>query len=500
MCGRRQSMIMWFVFGLFIVFGGVLSAPERAVCDTPFPARESRAAFYHAMDKVQIGWSEAQVRDILGPPDDVLPSYNSIDREYGYGTWYYGTNGHNTLATLGSVEFQAGKVEYVVGSHGDPPSSELISDAELVEAMRRMYRPPGYEKGFWSRSDSLHLVQASNLLIPKGQEKALAIIGEYTRIEADGFDEDIWLYWLVRTMFRSKLPDGVFPVPGIGLITPAPPKDRRKWPTFPVMTIDDVPFNLCRGALLMGLGEPFKEYLQKHKSEWIIRHKQLRPPDDPFPVSKKLIACSRVDPDKTLFPVPYLYDDRDALQEILTLVRTAYRPKATKPCCCCIDWADYDKYHKEFLALGCRWDEEKQMYVRKNGIVLPDPNNSFPQFECHFHDIPGLDITITLSRENNSIVNYSVSTKEQGTKTIQSAIAVFEDTGKNAELNWVSINDPASIGTLAMTRQQVLTSPPHEVQPDGHNISSCINLAKGRHMRCVILYDGKRYISPVYIL
>ncbi len=69
---HRSIKLVFACFG--IALAGLASA---------YPARESRAAFAQAMSQLKEGSTEAEVRAILGPPDDILkPSdaLNGFDR------------------------------------------------------------------------------------------------------------------------------------------------------------------------------------------------------------------------------------------------------------------------------------------------------------------------------------------------------------------------------------------------------------------------------------
>jgi len=478
---------------VLLVFAGALLLSGRAVFSAAVPARESRVAFCRAMAKVQDGWSKVQVRELLGQPDDVWPG-NDSRVMYGDVVWCYGTNGHHTLPTLGHVRFQKGKVSEIVGGWGDPPSPEVICEVELVDALRQIYRPPGII--FQTGSDSQRLIQVSNLLIPKGQEKALAIIGEYDRIW-ERFNYGNWLFWLVRVMFTSKLPNGIFAVPEGGLLKPKSLEELKKWPTYPVVIIDDVPVCLYFGGVFFAHPEEFFTYFQDHQKEWTIKRTMLRAPDDPFPIYKKLITSDYWPFPPTDFKEHFYWNEGYALKEILTLVQTAYSPQWSMMNSMYINGLDYDKYHKEFKALGCRWDTEKQMYMRKDGVVLPYPVDDFPQYQYHFRGIPSLDITITFSRDNILLVDSTLIVKELGTKKIRNAILVVENPDSKAELDWVYINDPTHASKVTMTKQKILASPPHKAQSE-NGATSRFELAKGKRVRFVILYGGKKYASPIY--
>ena len=318
------------------------------------------------MARVGDGLSQNEVKRLLGPPDDVWPPNDSENYVMAGDTaWCYGTNGHHTLPTLGYVMFRDWKVLYAHGGYGEPPSSRIIGEDELVASMRRLYRPR--DASLSSQLDTLRLLQSANVLISLGREKALAVLGEYSRVGSDGPWGGDWLFWLVHVAFQSKLPGGVFPVP---MIAVDPPKDLRLWPAYPLLLVDDVPFCVPRQINLGGHPEEFGSYLYKHGKEWAIRTAPLRPPDDPFLSYEKLIRSATWQQGRDYGPgwdAGFIEGiDRDtAFGQVIALVRTVYRPVI-------VSWArseDFEKDHREFLALGCRWDDSRQMYVRKDGTV-----------------------------------------------------------------------------------------------------------------------------------
>jgi hypothetical protein len=463
----------------------------------------NRAEFVRSLSRVKENWTQDQVRRSLGPPEDIWPANDSSRYvRYGYEVWCYGTSGHHTLPTLGRVEFSEGKVTYVIGGQGNPPSKAVIGEEELRDAMRRMYRPRSRVRSL--AGDSQRLIQVSNLLIRKGQEKALAILAEYYRIGADSHLDDEWLFWLVRVMFTSNRPGGTFSVPGIGAINPAPPTDLSRWPTYPLFTIRDVPISLFRGATLMGLPEPFDAYLRSHQEDWSIRKTTLDPPDDPFPCYQELVESSawsfpRVDPTKTRFAVPYLEDEGYALSEILSLVRSAYRPKGMEESVGYVNGLDYEKYHLEFLALKCRWDASSQQYVRGDGSVLKEPIYEYPQLQHEFKGIPGLHITITFSRSDDGSIEYMADCTELGRSKIGNAVLVGEEPDEGSELHWCALNDSSHAAPWDTTKDKVLAEPAHASSPGTQmSTGSGFSLAKGKRVRFVVLLGKKRYESPIF--
>jgi hypothetical protein len=116
-----------------------------------------------------------------------------------------------------------------------------------------------------------------------------------------------------------------------------------------------------------------------------LRASTLRPVDDPFKALINLMDGSSSPLDiiaddggnepRTLNHAQSLgYIEVTMLAEVLTLVRTAYKPAARDAIR--DDRQRYrselKRFHREFLALKPRWDEGRQVYVRGDGTTLPE--------------------------------------------------------------------------------------------------------------------------------
>lgn len=346
--------------------------PEKSAA-----VRWDRASFAHAISKIEPGWprvpgsrgtvvisrreprvwTKKDVLHILGKPDVIRPYLRlgevgpSPDRGE---TWCYGTNGPNTMATLGAIVFFDGKVSLVFGGHDAPPPTTVISERELVAAMRFMSRDPSYVN---YDTDALRYIQVANMLISKGRRKVLAILGEYDRV-SDKQRECDWLFWLVRVAFTSTKPGGVFVIPLNGT-SQVSDHQLRAWPTYPIVTIDDVPYYLDFGwRITTGQPQEFSWYMEDHEKEWVLRSKPIVPPDDPFLSYKKLMASR--------FWATGQSDERGlVLEQVLALVKDAYQPRDLTPSQETSPTALYQTYHRAFLRLGCHWDRKRQTYVRR---------------------------------------------------------------------------------------------------------------------------------------
>jgi len=300
------------------------------------------------------GWTRAEVRAEVGRPDEVDS----------HGNWCYGTNGAESMATLGTVVFERGRVSHVYGAEEEPPPVSVISEAGLVAGMRALFRnKQGDDRA--ADEDPLRLIRAANLLIAMGQTKAIAVLDEYARISSGQFD-DVWLYYLVRAAFTSKLAGGEFFLPWGGMINPIPEAQLRKWPTYPTVVIDDVPFCFTRSEIMNGFASRFEWYLLDHQNEWLLRKEPLVPPGDPFLCYRKLVSSQVwaviAEYSQGGFSPQSTRDiERRTIAQILSLVRDVLRaPQEPSG----ITASDFERVHKRFLSLGCRWEANRQSYSR----------------------------------------------------------------------------------------------------------------------------------------
>jgi hypothetical protein len=243
-------------------------------------------------------------------------------------------------------------------------SSSALSANELRAGIEVLH--PGPEQSGYN--DPLHLIRVTNYLQPLGKEKALAIVDEYGRTHDTTVDET-WLFLLLRTLFDVPQPPGYMPEMHIGAMVPPPPKDRTRIPRFPIVIVDDIPFSLLWGVWLFGEPEPISRHVEYFRQHGTIRVRKLRPPDDPYPSFQELLASPEwADIAKAEDSSRWLsnYAGHTLLQ-VLTLGRTAYDPPEARQPFAYPDTSDYDQHHQDFLKTGARWDENLQMYVRRDG-------------------------------------------------------------------------------------------------------------------------------------
>lgn len=211
------------------------------VCPAQSPQSRTRERFAILMSQVSPEMTREEVEAILGKPDDVRTKYDpgGIRRAETGEIWRYGTNGHLTTATLGSIYFdENGKVQAVCGEDGVPPPASMFDEEELRSILRILDETPSYNNGWGYNPRSV--IRAVNALQPLGKEKALAAVAEYLRVAPISFDAPAveGMFLVLRTLFEIPSPPGHMPVMMVGAPSPAGPEDRTKIPRFPIHILD----------------------------------------------------------------------------------------------------------------------------------------------------------------------------------------------------------------------------------------------------------------------
>jgi len=98
------------------------------------------------------------------------------------------------------------------------------------------------------------------------------------------------------------------------------------------------------------------------------------------------------------------------LAQILEMVSSVYRPFGDDEIRSDLNPSDFERYHKEFIALHCQWDPSRQMYVREDGSFFTDRMDNSVQHHYQFTNNPQLDVSVTFGRTRHNQVEYSLST------------------------------------------------------------------------------------------
>ncbi len=352
-----------------------------------------------------------------------------------------------------------------------------------------------------SEADPLFMIQAVNSFVPLGQAKALS-----TMENLDGYIGEVevifgnyWPFWLTRILFWPKDATYQFPHFDHGQVGEILPDHVEKWPTFPLFVVGDIPFCFrIAGSGIRGGGGgggddergPFADYLGKNKDFWTMRTKPLHPPDDPFPVLKELLKPG-------VSPLSAA-ETRDAgIAQILELVRTCYRPsgrnaiqKAQE------DAAVFERYHQEFLQKQCRWDQKRNLYVRKDGTFDKDPMAETYQIGYRFPAQKGVKITVNFRLDERDVLTWSVDCFEEKGRMVPAAVVVARNVTKGKEADWLVGNVPSWHLGSAATRDDLLKMPPHPADSFAMRVASHCPIAYDDRFVFDLYYNGKVISSP----
>ena len=356
--------------------------------------------------------------------------------------------------------------------------------------------PKFYQPGsHLDEKDPLLLLQVANELIPQGEKRCLQYLKSW---EDDADHEDFfmavfWPYLLARVLFIGKNPDYVFPgIIGGGLSKSS--DDLKKWPAYPVVIADNSTV-LCFpfGAMLGGQIPPFHVFLNDNANKWRVRTTKYILPNDPFLVLPRLLVAGASPEDaKTT--------QRAVVNQVLKLIRTAYRPEKPGQS----HWAEddpklFEQLHQEFLKAGCRWDSKISLYVRKDGSFDKDPVEDFPAREYKFPPLKNLKVTLHFDRQERETCGYSADCSETPGKSVSTAVLEAIDPKTKQQLDWIAVNSPSFILPGDTSIQAMLGEAPHAGVPELHRTASSMKLFVMKPVQFVLHYDGKTYTSPELI-
>ena len=353
---------------VLIVFA---NGQTRARASIPVLAsnQQSRAAFGQALRRITPGMDAAAARAILGEPEDIKTARDpgGISAANTEEVWRYGTRGHLTFGTLGTLHInRAHQVEFVFGAQGDPPPSGMFTEVELRSLLHKLDRVSSYDA---SSHDPLTLIQAVNALQRIGKDKALAAISEYLRVSSELDDPGRRGVSLVlRTLFDPPIEPGYQPVMMVGSAAPSGGQPSKTLPRFPIALVDDIPFRLVTGYVLGGKPESPEQHLEWFRKQGIVRALPLRPkawlPDSCYYIVSQqhpVLIESKLDNDA---------GRRFLLEQCVQLIRTAVvvRPEPVK---------DSAQNFLEITSAlskvkeSLRWDSVQDQYVIAGGMPLP---------------------------------------------------------------------------------------------------------------------------------
>jgi hypothetical protein len=336
---------------------------QDAIEDRP---TTDRAEFLRALARVEPGMLDTEVRRLLGPPGDIRTARDpgGIAATRTVEVWRYGTRGHLTFATLGTVHIQADRtVQYVFGGRGAPPPSGRFAESELRRLLRVLDEVPSYSED----PDPLPLIRAVNALVPLGKDRALAAIDEYLRVSSS-FDDPgrDGVFLVVRTLFEVPADPGHLPVMMVGAPSPPAPVDPKALPRFPIAIIDDIPLRVVTGYSLAGHPESPESHLTWYRQHGVLRTRPLAPTLTPM-TTLSTVAGTAGTP---LLRTAGLDQDggrRLLLAQGLRLLVTVFRGELAPGADLDTEW---QRLRAEFAERALAWDAAAGHYTLADGSVL----------------------------------------------------------------------------------------------------------------------------------
>lgn len=362
----------------------------RSAVSTP-----SRALLAQRLAQVTRGMTRAQVRALLGAPEDVL---TRLDPELAPASvvvesWSWGAAAHGDFPSAGSVGFDAqGLVFEAAGARGTPLPPSAVPEAELRAHFARLSALPSLTA---DRYDPRPVLRAANALHPLGATRALDLLGEYLRVRPfwlSGDEQGVFL--VLRALFVSA--DGSLPSPpALGEPTPPIPTDAALRASWPLALVDDVPLLVLNGVALGGEAEPPSSQLPWYRAHAALRPAPLAPPANPFEALAHLRQRpGGAAPDDALGPTVLR-------EQLLRLASDAYAPPLAAPSSHFARGADvaarWAQMQTEWGRLHAAWDPAAGAY--RVGTAAPAPAVRWPRARwesCR----AGVSVELLLGRES----------------------------------------------------------------------------------------------------
>jgi hypothetical protein len=376
-----------------------------------------RHAFAEAMAKVKEGMPEAEVKALLGAPDDLRTEEDPGGLGEWIGTkevWRYGTEGHLTCATLGVVYIdEHGMARRATGRSGDPPPRGMFEEAHLRKLLQVIHQSP------LPGGDNLNprkLIVAVNTLRPLGKEKALAALAEYVRVaEWFGITLDSQRAFLVlRMLFDIPEDPGYMPEMRIGGPSGGMTQDLKELPRFPLAVVDDVPFMLVSGYNLAGFPEPVESHLDYFRENGRLRAKPLQPPDGPQDLYNPLLKVS--DPlwrGERFRQFQHVF----LASQLLSLIENVYRLPADQdelesPMTPEKFETTWNAAQADLHKLDVRWDAPTNRYVfAKDGSALPEQKTSLYRRKI-WRPLQKYEAIVERKNDRRALVSFSPDSHE----------------------------------------------------------------------------------------
>jgi hypothetical protein len=407
---------------------------------TASAAPRTRTEFAALIAKVKPGMTADQVKQTLGPPDDIKTERDpgGITAARTVEVWRYGAARHLAFGTLGTIHVQADrKVQYVFGGTGTPftgmPEAELRRLLELVDAV------PSYNAVL----EPLSLIRAVNALLPLGKTRALEVVDEYLRVSSSLDDpgrEGVFL--LMRVLFDPPVQVPMM----VGGPTLSPPADPKALPRFPLILVDDVPYKLVNGYMLGGHPQDPESDVAAFRKAGTLRTRPLAPTPKALDaldayVAGPLAAAIKVDDGLRVA----LYDQG------LRFFGTVFRPATHTVDSWFPDTKDlvnrWKQARLDVAKVGAKWDARTSQLVLPNGSTLPPLPGRSPRVWWDLALAGTTKARATFERLSDQLVSVELRLELVAGGNVKADVLRVVDAKTNTELARVDFGPVSAPGT-----------------------------------------------------
>ena len=401
---------------------------------TSFAHADPRADFAAKLARVKPGMTAAQVKKLLGAPDDIKTERDpgGINAARTVAIWRYGVVGHLQVATRGSVHIQEDDtVQYVFGGKGKPFTA--LPEAELRRLMQLLANVPSYNDTL----EPLALVRAVNALHALGKDRALDIVDEFLRVSSwldDPGREGVFL--VMRVLF--DVPPAGMPVMMVGSSMPAP--DPKLYPRHPIIMVGDLPLKIVNGYALAGHAQHPEDDVAVFRKVGMLRAKPLAPSGTSLDALDALLATPAAKPlDKA-----YLID------QALRFFGTVYRPANRTPDTWLPELSMWTAHRAAVATLKPVWNARTQQLEQAGGKTLHVETRNVQRVWWDLGTKGTTKSRVTLERRSDDVVDVELRLEINGTVTAD--LVRFVDPKTNAVLGKVELQAATGGGFVSGTR------------------------------------------------
>ncbi|MCH8977893.1 MAG: hypothetical protein IH945_01445 [Armatimonadetes bacterium] len=356
---------------------GVPQGQEEAWIGTVYPDTHpvvvrDRVEFTKMFGRIEEGTTMAQVRAILGPPDDVVEEDERDlyiqDPEV---KWKYGSVSKLSFSAYGEVRFVDGRA--IRRWRNRIKGGGWHDEQELIKALHALAEYGDISEYRTHPQDLERTIRAANQLISMGEDGARVAILEYERLVAHDITRSL------RPVQSSAL--------AAWLVLPGLDDQKQDWEI-----VGGVPLRVEPLELGDVEGWDLSEVLEERLKKGVFRTERYRPDDDPGELiqhaRKKLSDTGRAS-----------WVSSQVASLFFDLVEPT--PKLAPPIIWSTDSISLRRYLDDINLLEVRWDEDSSRYVPVNGSSERPKRPLYRRFNWAPGPLEDIGLEIQVLRESS---------------------------------------------------------------------------------------------------